>query len=641
MELLYLLVEDCAMLGKHKEVCFTGNYSFHIHNYSTQTREMQLNIEKNDSFPSSFFSPNIANITGIIGENGTGKTSFLEFLKRLFTQNIYYVENFLAVFKKDETLLVYHTLYDFINEPQDEELTFYENQWTVSVTYNSQTLNATCLIPWGIDILNPHIMEITELKKTKTIYYSGIFDLKGYPYPDKKQYIDLSTNFLIEKDAYPDNFSLPDKNILLRHKHKNILRQIKLVTSSLLDATNFKLPETISLIFEEVAIDIDKSRDIDSEDKKIYKYFRDRLYSREYPTIKEKIRKQIDSKSPLVNRTLNDRCKFSFIEALLKNFFKNIDNGDYYDSSSKVDISTFDQLSFFDAVNTFFSSQALVENEAITALIQSAYKIIENYENYASLDNESRLIEVKDKTSIIELLSNYEYYLNSFSSSSSYGFISTEWRDLSSGEKAFLDLFSRLYDAKQQIFEESNSEGPIDTVYILLDEAEIGFHPEWQRKYLYTLEKFLSFLFVSTGESIFRNTKTQIIIASHSPFLASDLPKSNIVFLKKEDESLLNVDSINREQTFGANIHTLYSNSFFLESTIGEFAKKKINDLITYAKSESTASQLNDEAQKMIDIIGEPIVKNKLQNLLNIKRGKQATINWHKDQITKLEGGSI
>ena len=67
-----------------------------------------------------------------------------------------------------------------------------------------------------------------------------------------------------------------------------------------------------------------------------------------------------------------------------------------------------------------------------------------------------------------------------------------------------------------------------------------------------------------------------IIIASHSPFILSDLPKENIIFLEEGKQ----VKPFKGKQTFGANIHTLLSDGFFMsDGLMGEFAKGKIEEI--------------------------------------------------------------
>jgi hypothetical protein len=119
------------------------------------------------------------------------------------------------------------------------------------------------------------------------------------------------------------------------------------------------------------------------------------------------------------------------------------------------------------------------------------------------------------------------------------------------------------------------------------------------------------------------------------------LPKQNIIFLDKDENGKCRVvDGLNeKKETFGANIHTLLSDSFFMEDgLIGKFAESKINEVIKYLNNENSEIKNNDEAQKIIDIIGEPILKKELQRKLDSKRlAKVDEIEEIKSEIEKLK----
>jgi len=156
----------------------------------------------------------------------------------------------------------------------------------------------------------------------------------------------------------------------------------------------------------------------------------------------------------------------------------------------------------------------------------------------------------------------------------------------------------------------------VNEIIVLLDEFELGLHPDWQKNFISYIIKFFKNI----------DKKINIILTSHSPFLLSDIPKQNIIFLDKDENGNCKVvDGLKeKKQTFGANIHTLLSDSFFMEDGLmGEFAKGKIDDVINYLHGKESKIKSNDEAQKLIHIIGEPIVKNQLQRMLDSKRLKK------------------
>ena len=101
------------------------------------------------------------------------------------------------------------------------------------------------------------------------------------------------------------------------------------------------------------------------------------------------------------------------------------------------------------------------------------------------------------------------------------------------------------------------------------------------------------------------------MLVTHSPFVLSDIPKQNVLFLK---EGLPTYSM--QENTFGANIHSMLQNGFFLNGLpIGEFAKEKINELTKslHNGAHDVENKDNDKnILNIINLIGEPIIKSQL-----------------------------
>lgn len=217
----------------------------------------------------------------------------------------------------------------------------------------------------------------------------------------------------------------------------------------------------------------------------------------------------------------------------------------------------------------------------------------------------------------------------------SFNFFDAEWLNkddsesmkLSTGELFFLEMFTRLYSVGEHLSKEEKL-----NLLIFFDEIDVGLHPRWQRIILKTIIDALPELFG-------KNHRIQVVFTSHSPFIVSDLPKNNILFLKKdktENEDYL--DDI--KQTFGANIHTLLSSSFFMkDGLMGEFAKSKIDDVIKFLNNDKNSKLSKPEdAQKVINIIGEPIMKHILQKQLdNLQPSKDIIIKELEARVKELE----
>ena len=171
------------------------------------------------------------------------------------------------------------------------------------------------------------------------------------------------------------------------------------------------------------------------------------------------------------------------------------------------------------------------------------------------------------------------------------------------------------------------------TINLFLDETDVGFHPEWQRKYVDDV------LFAITP--IWKK-KINIIFLTHSPFLLSDIPSDNIVFLDKDSDGKCHVANglQDKKQTFGANIHTLLSDAFFMEDGLmGEYAKSKINKAIELLNKQGKLNRSSMKyCEEIISIIGEPILKKQLQRMLDSKRlSKIDEIDLLKAQMSEIE----
>ncbi|WP_419671758.1 AAA family ATPase [Aliarcobacter butzleri] len=173
------------------------------------------------------------------------------------------------------------------------------------------------------------------------------------------------------------------------------------------------------------------------------------------------------------------------------------------------------------------------------------------------------------------------------------------------------------------------------SLVILLDEPETYLHPQLQKKLISDL--------VNTFSNI--DFEIHFIITTHSSFLLSDLHKKNIVLLDKFDDeteknikikkdsletgNCINVSEHIELKTFGANIHTLLSNGFFMsDGLMGQFAKSKINEIKDFYEKVKNSKNLKEEHKKEFEdniksfihiqsIIGEPFLQTIIKNYLD------------------------
>lgn len=209
-----------------------------------------------------------------------------------------------------------------------------------------------------------------------------------------------------------------------------------------------------------------------------------------------------------------------------------------------------------------------------------------------------------------------------------------EFKKLSSGEKQM------IYSVSSLLYHLINLNSITTTkkrtgyrfVNIVLEEIELYFHPEMQRTYIdYILESIKRL-------ELRRIRGINFCFVTHSPFILSDIPDSNILFL---DENGIPVSKGKEVKTFGGNIHELLAHSFFLGSGfIGEFAKKKIQSIIDFLNSKDGDTATNRNRQTVfqeIQIVGEPFLKEKLLEMYYMKYKKQKRIEELKQEIIRLE----
>lgn len=188
---------------------------------------------------------------------------------------------------------------------------------------------------------------------------------------------------------------------------------------------------------------------------------------------------------------------------------------------------------------------------------------------------------------------------------------------LSSGEKQLLySSSSYLYHLLNldSAHESQSDRIKYEYVNLICDEIELYFHPEYQRQ-------FVDYMLKSIRSMNLKHIKAiNILLSTHSPFILSDIPDAHVLYLKEGKP-------VNRQgETFGANIHELLRDAFFLNGMpIGDFAREKIlklNERIE-AVTEQTSLEELERLNKEISLIGEPILRRQLLKLLE-KQGEHA-----------------
>ncbi len=150
---------------------------------------------------------------------------------------------------------------------------------------------------------------------------------------------------------------------------------------------------------------------------------------------------------------------------------------------------------------------------------------------------------------------------------------------LSSGERQQIySISALLYHLSNldSVWNDSNKKRiTYKHINVIMEEIELYFHPELQRTYIKHLLEGIYQIQLNNIENI------NICFVTHSPFVLSDIPSRNILALKINDDNKMGEIHL---KTFGANIHDMLKNSFFLtKGSIGAYANLIIKKYTTPA----------------------------------------------------------
>lgn len=607
MELVYLWVE------KYKNIQLKG---FNLSpKFECKYEPNNLTIIRKEY--TELFPDNI-NITAFIGANGSGKTSLLEIIQLLCLDSI-------ATVDVDEH--IWGIFYDKVSDKFYCESLISENIGFHSIIIkdinnsfitNNYKLNRTIEKENGLYYFHNVVKNIfyniwynpsTELVSSKFLnyinndskeFYGHIFDLdfkpptiNTYAFPSKDKGIinikkneniiilnmfkmkDLVENIDIQSLFKSEKFIFIPKRVYFKINHDELEYNIKQQYIREIIFQN-QLTLNIKDLYRYYLAMLFSSIEIDYKDQSFKEYF-----LKDSSVIKKYLIKKYNETS--VNNT---DYNYS-LKKMYQEIYKNID----------------EVIMLTENVNLH---DELVENSTLNFNVHDIAKLIDTMKknNIKTFPHST-----SDKDMILILLK----YLPSFIEIEVYDTKSALFNDFSYGEKNIIQLlYSLLYYIV--LFKEDK------VLNIILDEIELGLNPKWQKELISVLLKFLKI-------DVFTNIKFNIFLSSHSPFILSDIPKENIVFLKNGEEDF---PFSNNQNTFGANIHTLLAHGFFMDNGLmGEFAKEKINEVIANLLNKSK-SLSKEQLKSIIKIVGEPFLKVKLEQMYNEKFGID-------DEIAKLQ----
>jgi predicted ATPase len=572
-KLVYIYVEN---FSRFEPIFLNLSNDFHC-----QIIEKSLFIHERRNFFKDLLGESVVDINVIAGENGVGKTQLLKMLAELAC---------------GATTLDYISGYDYVlvYQTAEQELVINTN---IDITYYPEPLPGFSL-------------RENENITSPVVYYSPFLDFNPLdirPREKRKPIIDISLSHYIMQDTQQTQKKMDIIPTILTLKANSILRQIDFIAQKPVDVEiPFALPNGVYVRFNRLAVERD---DISIDDKELF----DKLNAYSARFFRE---------SEDIGIAQSTMAKLMFYRNLLSLFFLSVNNqksqsilhhrfGDGL--TSEIDAyEGEDPYALIELFQRFFQSDDVFMNGIFQRLTTLAFAFIDSEGttiDFGSANNHLTISVQAGDQRLVRLLNEIfepeDNQSNIYITKELIHFISFDWRNFSSGEKSFLDLFARLFDAKKQL------KNPSDTVLLLLDEAEIGFHPEWQKRFVSSLVIFLNAVF--TGYSL------QVIIATHSPLVLSDFPSERVHLFKREGELVVRGMSFG---TFAQNIPELLARDFFIDTTlIGNFSKLYIDNILE-AIHNMDGSIPDTSLQDIVGRIGkidEPVIKKLLIDSLSQK----------------------
>jgi ABC-type polar amino acid transport system ATPase subunit len=631
MELLYFYSRDFSNSTRYKihdpDFIFNKNYDIHTTESSIDgVRTITFNVTSKFNYYNLFKSKNkdtgLQQLSCIIGANATGKTSILRSLHSLNEDSI---EGFLLYLDENNQF--------YFEVPNISD--YNHNEYKIILKYNQEIISYNLKdFKTSSEISDKWIISNAYDRTFGYINNANLLTPEKYINEDIK-------NIYVSPYKFP-NFN---NNLIENIRAKNICDFLELYKK---DFANFRLPSEYKII---VKNDLDSQTNLYVEEQTDSKNRRDMIRIINTSSILDNIRNKKHTIKYLKLLFLVETISISFtqINELIKK--SHIDE----DSASRILLNSIEQWVDDDSlikhtINSLILfinehcddntekigpfERTIISKDRLKVYVESIiYELYSIYDLFNILTEES--ITTTENHQLTTFAVNKNVRSNNFTKTNNLlkiilnsnihtrMFFEVNYVEpYSTGEFSLLSLYSKI-----NIAMENNNDS---LKLILLDEIDSYIHPQWQKDVIYNLVNFLNEY----------NQKSHLIITTHSPIVLSDIPKDNVIKLinsgtivNDSEQCIYNDGKI--KSSFGSNIHTLYKDSFFLDSTIGKFAYSRITNCIKFltdyeiflqgniSKNDfenkhipiSSINEKRKEVEYIISIIGEPIIKKKLENM--------------------------
>lgn len=630
------LKEHEYLINEPQTLNFGGKY---LYSFLPIGENLIVRRKLNEKYIPNFFNISdsvckVELLSAVVGQNGVGKSSVLDVIRKIFVEQIY------SMPYNDSTILV---------EVDGETKVLFSNYKVFIITDDGDQS------PEGYEEL-----EKIGAQDYQSIYYSPHFDLKYNNNFSEVDKYDISLDQFIKQDLEDKDKKGTNENGWRFPLHeelvfKNSMRQIEFLSSSVFKENSvfrevFDLPQYETGILHFRDVEISDFHNTPMPLRPMIKLILEKAEneSRDWHSIRKFDKNHNVVNQAEVNRYLLERFVIkAFISIVIEQMEKEntwlqegkIENP--YDMNRFKDFSAKDLLFYFikeSYIEKGNFKKPIFDYDEILPFFEKLDSLFEEETNPDDITKQSIRLNLDEVKEIMQLhkkivfnLLHYYPTREGLVDKGDYtdGFIAfrpTD-RNMSSGENALLSFFSKLYSFIQDnLIEESKSLPNKENYILLLDEADLGFHPVWKKRYVDAILKTLPYFF----ESIEVKPKLQIILTTHDPLTLSDLPINNVVFLQKDGKYcsvISDTDQNKIQKTFGANITDLLAHSFFVENgLIGDFSRSKIKEVIDWINENKKVSEIRKSApefiekleyyKKVVSLIDEKVVKIKLTEMI-------------------------
>lgn len=570
MKIEYIYIKEYLNIV-NQEFNFTNSFVIKNNKDFLELKSLKKISNENDSK---------INITAIVGENGTGKTTILNAMTYILSGNASF--EFIIVFCEGEELFIYSNIQGIkINKERSLKTTklsqkayseldvssiLYSNVKTkttwylnekvslLTETYLSKCSKYDCDYHYGEEISEIDAHELNDISRQISYISYVPEDFLGVSTPDELSF-HISTSF---EDIYSGKHK-PDYLVLF--KFKEVLEKYH----SLIITEKFigKFYITFILNFFQ----------------ELFSAIRHSPYAKLEKENIERINSLIINENKglkYFSEIIEKLCKLNYLRSIFKDHI-------YY-------------------------------NEKELSKIQSSFKNKMKLIRFLdSNNNDMFYIKTSEKVNLRKIIKLYSESIYK------YQYCTMKWEGLSSGENAKLNIYSRIYERIHNRLKTLSKDFKTSkNLILMMDEGATFFHPEWQRSFIYDITRFINNV-IAKNSNIER---FQLILTSHSPFVISDLTRDQVIYLNKirlknSNYNYCNVVSHDRKPySFAANISSLYRNSFFLTDTLtGKYSTEILNEIINSLIDKKSIIDI-DKLNYIISEISDPILKNHISKLL-------------------------